>query len=247
MPEAADRPPPSIDPTVLTTEALNREIAAMKISIDQWRESHLALQATEQAAVHDRFDLEAAALTRRLSSIENEMSSRLGTLQELVDKEFELVERQRVEQKKDTKDAVDAALTAQKEAVREQTVASSLATTKSETATLKQIEQLSLSFTTAVEALRRSIDEVKERIGEVDRNLRDAATLSDQKTASAISELRSRLDQGPPELRVLRSRADEDQGRRVGALDSRTLIFALVGSIAAIVGIAAAVLAATGH
>ena len=244
-PNGGSRPVP--DPTLLTTEALNREIAALKESIDQWCVGHLQLQDTEQSYVREKFDLQESALGRRLAAVEAEIDSRFVTLQELVDKEFQLVERQRVEQKKDTKDAVDAALTAQKEAVREQTVASSLATTKSETATLKQIEQLSLSFTTAVEALRRSIDEVKERIGEVDRNLRDAATLSDQKTASAISELRSRLDQGPPELRVLRSRADEDQGRRVGALDSRTLIFALVGSIAAIVGIAAAVLAATGH
>src|ERR1035437_10183675 len=41
-----------------------------------------------------------------------------------VNTQLQLIERQRVEQKKDTKDAVDAALTAQKEAVREQTIAS---------------------------------------------------------------------------------------------------------------------------
>lgn len=220
-----DTPPPSIDPTIATNERIEREVRQLE-----------------------------GRLTRQLASIENELQLRVGYAVDLtvekfrkVEQEFELIERQRKEQKEDTKTAVDAALSAQKEAVKEQTAAASLATAKSETATGKQQEQLASTLTTAIEALRRSIDEVKERITEVDRNARDAAALSDSKTAGTIAELRSRLDVGPPSLRVLQERSDENVGRRVQAVDTRTLIFALVGSIAAIVGIAAAILAATGH
>jgi hypothetical protein len=78
-----------------------------------------------------------------------------------------LVERQRVEQKIDTKAAVDAALIAQKEAVREQTAASDRAIAKSETATTKLLEQLGQTFATSADAQRHITDEMKERINEV--------------------------------------------------------------------------------
>src|SRR5688572_24104498 len=51
---------------------------------------------------------------------------------------FDIIEAQRVEQKADTQKAVDAALQAQKEAVREQTAASDKAITKSETSMIEQ-------------------------------------------------------------------------------------------------------------
>jgi DNA repair exonuclease SbcCD ATPase subunit len=196
-------PPPSIDPTRLTTEALRREIALLEISVQ-----------------------------RRIASVEAEIDVRLNSTQELrdeqfkgmqerflrVQKEFELIERQRVEQKKDTKDAVDAALTAQKEAVKEQTTASSLATAKSETATLKQIEQLQTTFTTAIEALRRSIDEVKERISDETRNLRQA--ISDVERRSTGS--------------------DE---RQVGALQGRNALYAGLAALGVLVSIGAVLIA----
>jgi hypothetical protein len=51
---------------------------------------------------------------------------------EQVKEQFALVEGQRVEQKRDTQDAVDAAFSASKEAVKEQTSASDRAIAKSE-------------------------------------------------------------------------------------------------------------------
>lgn len=232
-----DTPPPSIDPTIATNERIARET------------KHLEER-----------------LTRQLAAIENELELRFIAASELstekfrkVEQEFELIERQRKEQKEDTKTAVDAALSAQKEAVKEQTAAASLATAKSETATGKQQEQLASTLTTAIEALRRSIDEVKERIAEVDRNARDAAALSDAKTAATISELRSRLDVGPPSLTTLQTRSDENVGRsseqavmrerdtaRLQAAQAR-----LYGTIGAIVGVGGLLYAlirdATGH
>ncbi len=87
-----------------------------------------------------------------------------------VSQEFAAIERQRVEQKKDTKDAVDAALSAAKEAVKEQTLASSQSIGKSEAATAAALAQLSTTFTTAFDGLRRSIDDLKERVVGIEAN-----------------------------------------------------------------------------
>lgn len=85
-----------------------------------------------------------------------------------VEKQFELIERQRVEQKNDTKAAVDAALTAQKEAVKEQTIASDRAIAKSEAAMTKQLEQLSVNFTTAINGVALQQQDSKERIVKIE-------------------------------------------------------------------------------
>jgi hypothetical protein len=66
---------------------------------------------------------------------------------------FRIIERLRVEQKEDVKAAVDAALAAQKEAIG-----------KSEAATKEQIAGLGATATTAYEALRRDIDDLKNRL-----------------------------------------------------------------------------------
>ena len=152
MPGGGGGSVPVPDPTVATTAALMREIGLLETSIDL-----------------------------RLENAEKQLFAAAGAHRELVDAElgkvnqrFELQEQQRIEQKNDTKLAVDAALQAQKEAVREQTTASERAIAKSETATNKQLEQLSLTFATSVEGLRRSIDEVKERLVDESKNLRQA-------------------------------------------------------------------------
>lgn len=85
-----------------------------------------------------------------------------------VDRQFELVERMRVEQKKDTKDAVDAALTAQKEAVKEQTTAFGLATAKSEAAMTEQLKQLNATFTAAIKGVTDLLNDTKDRISKVE-------------------------------------------------------------------------------
>jgi hypothetical protein len=127
---------PVPDPTLLTTQALIREIASLR-----------ELMETQVAALED---------------VEDQKFFK-------VEQQFELVERQRVEQKKDTKDAVDAALTAQKEAVREQTAASERAIAKSEAATSKQLDQLSITFTTAIAAIQRELGEMKERLTAIEQ------------------------------------------------------------------------------
>jgi phage-related protein len=69
---------------------------------------------------------------------------------------------------KDSKVAVDAALQAAKEAVGEQNKSSALAISKSESATVKQIDQQGLLITTATQGLRDMIDDVKERLTRIE-------------------------------------------------------------------------------
>lgn len=78
------------------------------------------------------------------------------------------MERQRVEQKKDTKDAVDAALAAAKEAVKEQTTASERAIAKSENSTAEQLKQLNTTFATAIGGVTANHDDLKERVGRIE-------------------------------------------------------------------------------
>jgi len=127
------RPVP--DPTILTTEQLLREVAALRELVQS-----------------DIEGLEAIVAEKFRS----------------VDQQLELVERQRVEQKADTKAAVDAALTAQKEAVKEQTTASDRAIAKSEASMTKQLEQMGSTFTASIKGVTDNLDDVKERVGKME-------------------------------------------------------------------------------
>lgn len=150
--------PPVPDPTILTTEALLREVARVKELVD-------------------------AMLDGIGHVIDEKFSS--------VDRQLALVEQQRVEQKQDTKAAVDAALTAQKEAVKEQTTASERAIAKSEAATTKSIEQLGSTFTTAFDGQRRDIDDLKERITGVEQQKKGG-----QEAAGTRGDFQARLIAG---------------------------------------------------
>jgi restriction endonuclease Mrr len=195
---------------VLTDAAIAKAIDAMRDYVDG------------QTAIRDERlnGIDAATKLRLLAldSIPDRINEEVGHLAHLTDERFAAAERQRVEQKKDTKDAVDAALTAQKEAVREQTAASERAIAKSETATNKLLEQLSATFGTSNEALRRAIDEVKERLGEEARTLRAAIT-DVASTSNGIVQ------------------------QKVGAKDDRTAIYAVIAVLASITMVTVGVLA----
>lgn len=112
---------------------------------------------------------------REVATVEAKIQILLSGLEQMTEekfssvyKQFELVERQRAEQKVDTKQAVDAALTAQKEAVKEQTTASERAIAKSEMATTKQLDQLGVTFSTAIAGVTTLLNDLKERVTKVE-------------------------------------------------------------------------------
>lgn len=145
------RPVP--DPTELTTEALQRGL--------DWERDH-------SDALARRFELAMVSLRVLFESRDEGAAQVAAERFRAVDRQFELVERQRVEQKVDTKGAVDAALIAQKEAVREQTTASERAVAKSDAATAKQIEQLTVTFRTALDGLTNLLSDTKDRVGVIE-------------------------------------------------------------------------------
>lgn len=152
------------DPTILTTQQLLREIEILRDSIDDKVEVRQREMMLAQELSEAKLRGEIVLTAQRFDAFGGQL---------------ELIERQRVEQKSDTKAAVDAALIAQKEAVQEQTIASGLSIAKSEAATAKQLDQQSVTFTTAIsgvaktssdqkDAFNISIADLKERLGTLD-------------------------------------------------------------------------------
>lgn len=100
----------------------------------------------------------------------------IGTTTEIrfkaVEKEFDGVARRTAEQKTDTKDALDAALAAQKEAVALQTEASDKAIAKSEAATTKQIDALAVQVDKSSDAKDEKIEDLKARMDKLEGSVR---------------------------------------------------------------------------
>ena len=81
-----------------------------------------------------------------------------------IETQFRMLETRTAEQKKDTKDALDAALAAQKEAVAAQTASSEKSITKSETATIERIKAVETLLSASTRATDDKIDDLKVRI-----------------------------------------------------------------------------------
>lgn len=166
--------PPEPDPSVLTTAALLREVASLKELV------FTRIDAIDKAITVAHDDL---------VRVPTEVQKTVGNLRDLHDQRFEAVEKEleyrttlynekfasvqtqfrerdtRVEQTaKDNKVAVDAALSAAKEAFGEQNKSSALAIAKSETSIAKQIDSLVALITTATKALDDKITDAKDRL-----------------------------------------------------------------------------------
>ena len=128
-------------------EALRREV----LSVDK----ELGFRQVVREREHEQLKVFLEAQIAALRTLVDEQLKSINV-------QFGLIEKQRVEQKKDTKDAVDAALIAQKEAVQEQTIASGLSIAKSEAATAKQLDQLAVTFSTAITGVTASVNDLKD-------------------------------------------------------------------------------------
>jgi cobalamin biosynthesis Mg chelatase CobN len=151
---------PIPDPTSLTTEALQREIRNLGDTL----RAELKIESAEASGGR-------LVITTRIDGIERDLFN-LGAL---VKERFDIIERQRVEQKQDNEKAVQAALLAaekavqaallaQKEAVREQTAASALAISKSESSTAAQQSQQYATITAELKAVTDRLGEQGNRI-----------------------------------------------------------------------------------
>lgn len=157
--EGMDRRPVP-DPTILTTQQLDREINSLREVLE-----------TRMAGMDKAIVLLQAANDKIPSAVDEKIHS----LREIQEEKFSSVQTQfkerdtRSEQtSKDSKVAVDAALQAAKEAVGEQNKSSALAIAKSETSTVKQIDQLGVLIQTTSKALDDKIADIKDRLTRIE-------------------------------------------------------------------------------
>jgi hypothetical protein len=155
------------DPSALTTQMIWREIAALKElltseldalkkGIDVAHEDLVRVPTDVQKQVGTTKEL----LIEKIDAINKSMSLHVAHLE----KQFDTIEKQRVEQKTDTRTAVDDALKAAKELVFQQNQANNMANAKSEAAFSKHIDQLATLLTSEKNASNDRITDLKERL-----------------------------------------------------------------------------------
>jgi hypothetical protein len=167
--QAGSHVTPSPDPTYLTTQALTREVNALKELIE------IRLDAQDRAT---GLLQDASARGPALGVVEERVSSLVG----LIDEKFASVKAQQLEKfdsiqiqfrerdtrtdqtSRDAKTAVDAALQAAKEAVGEQNKSGALAIAKSEASTIKQIDQIAVLLQNVNKATDDKISDLKDRL-----------------------------------------------------------------------------------
>jgi hypothetical protein len=158
---------PVPDPTLLTTEALKREISALK-----------ELVTTRL----DAMDKAMSIFSENLQRTPTDTDKQIGHLKELifgrldtVDVKFDGVQTQIIERDasvektaRDTKTAVDAALAAAKELSNKQADSFALSIGKSETTTTKQIDQLGVIIQQNTKASDEKIGDIKDRLTRIE-------------------------------------------------------------------------------
>ena len=154
--------------------------------------------------------------------------SSFGAVYDALDREVKRIDQLRAADQL----AVAAALSAAEKAVAAALSASKEAVNKAEEAQLRTNTGQN-EFRQQLKDQANTLATLAE-LHSIEQTLREA----DERLLAAINDLRSRLDVGPPSLGVLQARSDRDIGRRVGALDTRQLVFALAGLV---VGVIAAI------
>jgi hypothetical protein len=159
------------DPTVLTTQALIREVDALRVEIQQQSSSLREVIETRLNGMDKAIELLQVTSDRAPTAVD----AKINNLKELHGEKFLGVQRQFDERDiranqtiLDSKAAVAAALQAAKEAVGLQTEASDRAIAKSEAATTEQMKQLGVQIQTETRALNEKNDDVKDRLTRIE-------------------------------------------------------------------------------
>jgi hypothetical protein len=213
-PSHDSRPVP--DPTLLTTQQLQREIAALKEVM------FTRLNGMDRAIV---------LFNENITRVPTDTDRQIGHLKELmletfktVREQFNGVEKQFIE--RDVRviqsataatTAVNAALQAQKEAAGEQAKSFSLSVNKSEQSTLEQITQQRVLLQTATGSLNDKIDDVKQRLTTIEGQTRGNDTTN---------------------------RLTSIEGQNKGKHDSSAAIIAAIVACTAVLGVIASFVAA---
>jgi hypothetical protein len=171
-------PPPTIDPTVLTTQ----QITAATVVLKELFQAKFEELSTTNSLMNQVLETRLAGMDKAIDLLQAEtnrlparIDEKIAAIASIHEEKFLSVQTQfrerdvRTEQSsKDSKVAVDAALQAAKEAVGEQNKSSALAIAKSEASTVKQIDQMGLLIQTGNKAVDDKFDDIKERLTRIE-------------------------------------------------------------------------------
>jgi hypothetical protein len=205
------------DPTLLTTQQLLREVSALKELVF----TRLEAIDTSIRVSHEDLVRVPTDVQKQVAALKELMEARIDGSDRLkeekfrnIDKRLDLVEQARIEQKKDTATAVDAALKAAKEAVTEQNTSNVLAINKSETATTKQIDQQGVLIAQIIKNFDEKINDLKNK------------QVSTEGQIAALESMKGQVG-------VLMSGSSESKGKSAGI----ALVISLIVSAVAIIGL----------
>jgi hypothetical protein len=146
---------PIPDPTVLTTQQLLRELAALKEVINTRMDGYdRAIELLQAFA--DRQPTIAEVVAQFLEKFRG------------IETQFKERDLRTEQTAKESKVAVDAAFSAQKEAVSEQNKSGAAAIAKSEAATTKQLDAITLLLQANKQAADEKIDDIKSRLTSIE-------------------------------------------------------------------------------
>lgn len=152
--------PPIPDPTVLTTQQLQREIMALREIL----EARLAGNDKISALLQEQLDHKSSIVKTEVDHLRTEHEEKFRSIA------TQFLERDiRTEQtSRDSKVAVDAALQAQKEAAGAQNESNAASISKSEAAFTKQIDQIAVIINTTTKGTDEKIEDIKTRIIQIE-------------------------------------------------------------------------------
>jgi len=158
---------PVPDPTILTTQALLREVESLRMSTSH--NNNMLRELIETRL--DGNDQAVALLRTTTDKIPSYINNSILGLKELHQEKFDSIQTQfrerdtRTEQaSKDSKVAIDAALSAQKESVDKQNISNTLAVNKSEFSFTKQVDEIGKRIDTVAKSLDEKVADIKDRI-----------------------------------------------------------------------------------
>lgn len=170
---------PNLDPTERTRQDLLREIAALRA---QGSLNLTALRELIEARLHGS-DVAVELLRTTTDKIPALIDAAVTRLEEVHEEKFASIQTQfkerdtRTDQaSKDSKVAIDAALSAQKESVEKQNTANSLATNKAELAFTKQVDEIGKRIETITKGFDDKIADLKDRLGTIESFAKGANT-----------------------------------------------------------------------
>lgn len=182
---------PRPDPTAMTSQALVREISALRQTLEAVIDGKVEVITTRLGGMDEAIRLVRDGADR----LPTQMDTKVAQLRALHDERFNGVQLQFHERDTRVKDAAEAsdaalkaALAAAKEQAGDQVKSLKESIDKSEAATTKQIDTQGTSINTATAGLDRQIGDLKERLTRIEAGVlgRTAAVVDQRASAGEI-------------------------------------------------------------